>query len=451
MEHKLTRGIVAFISVLIIVAAIAIMGYFFIFGDLFPVNKEKTEPVQKREVNALTLYHWWTSPGESAAIQSLITVFTKKYPDVAIVAAPVTGGAGFTMLPIVKTLVENGEAPDAFQMHAGYEAKPYLDAGLLDPIDYIWGSENLEQAIPKVIRDMLQFNGHYYAVPVDVHRVNVVWYNKKILSAHNINPDNITTWDDFFAACEKLRTAGVSYPVALGPTWTAAHAFEQILASQGIEFYEDFINGKISSADDQRLIKAFSTFERYITFANPDHATLREWDVANKRIINGESAFSIMGDWANAEFKLVGMTYGNEYGSFPVPGTNNMYGLSIDTFQHPKGVSHPTNSDRWLREVVSVEGQDTFNPIKGSIAARSDSDVTKYEGYQRLAIADFNSVRYMFPSIVHGSGGPSSLRLKLNEVAGIFSADPDVSFAAGSLADNFTKTIFEYTKTWSLR
>jgi glucose/mannose transport system substrate-binding protein len=398
---------------------------------------------QKQEVNALTFYHWWTSASEAAAINALIKVFTDKYPDTAVMPTPVIGGAGYTMFGIVQPLVIAGEAPDAFQMHAGYEAKPYFDAGLLDPIDALWKSENLEAIVPSVVQDMCKFDGHYYAVPVDVHRSNLVWYNKPLLDKNGIDPSKLTTWDDFFAACDKLKASGVE-------SWTESHVLEQIIASQGIDFYQDFVNGKVTSPDDPKLVKSLEIFKKYLSYTNPDSASL-SWDVATKRIIKGEGAFNIMGDWANGEFKIIGMVYGKDYGTFTVPGTSNMYGLVVDTFQHPKGALHPTNSEKWLKVVVSKEGQDAFNPKKGSISVRSDSDVTRYDDYQKSAIADFKNATYLFPSVVHGSGAPEQFKIKLNEVVTTFLTDLDVPKAATALTAE-TKTIAgNYSIVWSLK
>jgi glucose/mannose transport system substrate-binding protein len=401
------------------------------------------------EVNALTIFHWWTSGGEKAAIDALVNVFKEQYPDVAIMQSPVTGGAGYTMLPVIKSLVLAGQAPDAFQMHAGYEGKPYFDADLLDPIDDIWTSEGLTAVIPDVVQSMCKFDGHFYAVPVNIHRVNVVWYNKSLLDANGINPATLTTWDAFFDACDKLKAAGVQYPIVMGETWTAAHAFEQIVASVGIDFYEDWINGKVTSASDPRLVQALNTFRTYMGYVNPDHAALT-WDDATARVINGTSAFNIMGDWANGEFLVAGKTYGVDYGTFAVPGTQDMYGLCIDCFQHPAGVAHPTNSDRWLKVVGSKAGQDAFNPLKGSIAARTDADLTKYGPYQQSAIADFKTVTYMFPSVVHGSGAPEAFKVKLSDIMSAFVTNLDVTAAASAMTSYTAEIINEYTVVWSL-
>ncbi|PIU59631.1 ABC transporter substrate-binding protein [Candidatus Bathyarchaeota archaeon CG07_land_8_20_14_0_80_47_9] len=402
------------------------------------------------KANVLEIYHWWTSGGEKAAITALVGVYESKYPDVGVIQSPVSGGAGYVMKALMKSLVLAGEAPDAFQLHAGYEMKPYVDGGYLDPINDLWSGQGWETVFPTVVKDMVKFGGNYYAVPVNIHRVNVVWYNKAVLDAHGISA-NITTWDAFFAACDKLVAEGMPKPIALGDQgkWAATHVLEQIIASEGIGFYQDFINGKVTSATNTTLRDALTKFSKYLSYVNDNHAALT-WDGATALVINGKAAFNIMGDWANGEFLVANKVYGVDYGTFAVPGTEKMYGLCIDCFEHPKGVKHPENSLNWLQVVGSKEGQDAFNPLKGSISARTDADTTKYGPYQQAAIADFKKVTYMYPSVVHGSGMPEAFTAKLDDIMSAFVDNKDVSAAATSLTKAVTDASADFTKVWTL-
>ena len=406
---------------------------------------------QVRETNVLTFYHWWISPGEEAAINALIDVFAEKYPDTKIISTPViskgTGGGGLEMFYIIKPMILSGDAPDAFQMHAGYEGKIYFDAGLLESVDDIWESKRLEKVTPKIIQTMCKFEGHYYSVPINIHRTNVVWYNKELLDKNNINPSDLTTWDKFFDACDKLKKRGIEYPIQMGTAWTAQHTFDQIIASIGIDFYEDWVNGKVTSEYDSRLLKAFEIFKKYLSYVNPDNTNL-DWDKATERIILGEGAFNIMGDWANGEFKAAEKVYDRDYGTFAVPNTYQMYGLCIDAFQRPKNIQHPKNAEKWLKVVASKEGQDAFNPIKGSISARIDTNRTKYDSYQQSAIFDFWKVRYMFPAISNGL--PKDFEEKEQEVIAEFAQDLDINKAAKEITDYTKKTSKDYTIKWEL-
>ena len=437
----------ALIAAIVVVIGGGMAAYFFLLKKPVAVV---SVPTSKSEIDVLSFYNWWTSPGESAALSALVNVFIKQYPNTAVMPTSVVGGAGYSMLGVVKPLVTAGQAPDSFQMHAGYEGVPYYKAGLLEPVDDIWASENLASVIPGVVQEMNKFDGHYYSVPVDIHRVNIVWYNKELLDNNKIDVTTLTDWEAFFEACDKLKAAGVKYPIQLGESWTAAHVFEQIAASEGIDFYQDWINGKIVSSDNPRLLKVLDNFKKYLSYTNQDYEKLI-WNDATARVINGEAAFNIMGDWANQEFKLAGKKYGVDYGTFPVPGTGDIYGLCVDTFQRPKNISHPTNANRWLKTIVSREGQDAFNPIKGSISARTDADVSKYDAYQQTAISDFWKARYMFPSVVHGSGAPQAYKIKLEDIIAEFVLNQDVSKAATALANYSAIINDEYTIAWSLK
>lgn len=401
--------------------------------------------------NVVVIYHWWTSGGEKAAIDALVDVFKARYPDVGVIQSPVAGGAGYVMKAVLKSLVLAGEAPDAFQMHAGYEGQPYFEGGYLEPISDLWEEEGWKDVFPDVVQDMVKFDGEYYAVPVNIHRVNVVWYNKNVLDDHGIDPATLTTWDAFFDACDTLVAAGIAHPISLGDIgkWTDTHVLEQIIAGEGIEFYEDWVNGKVTSATDPKLVHALETFAKYLEYVNPDHAALT-WDEATARVITGEAAFNVMGDWANGEFYVAEKVYDVDYGTFPCPGTADMYGLCIDCFQHPKGVAHPENSLNWLRVVGSKEGQDAFNPIKGSISCRTDADITKYGPYQRAAIEDFKAAKYMYPSVAHGSGAPEAFTAKLDDVMSAFVTYKDVSAAAEALTTATKDASADYTKVWDL-
>jgi glucose/mannose transport system substrate-binding protein len=172
------------------------------------------------------------------------------------------------------------------------------------------------------------------------------------------------------------------------------------------------------------------------------------WDVAVARVISGQSAFNTMGDYANGEFAAANKIYNTDYGTLAVPGTTDMYGMSIDVFLHPKGSAHPTNAGNWLKMVASNEGQDTFNPFKGSISARTDTDVNKYASYQQTSIASFWSAKSIYPAISHAV--PHASEVKMQNILAQFTINQDVNQAAVAFTDYTKEIIGNYTITWSL-
>ena len=55
----------------------------------------------------------------------------------------------------------------------------------------------------------------------------------------------------------------------------------------------------------------------------------------------------------------------------------------------------------WLKLLGSKEGSDAFNPLKGSISARTDTNLAKYNDYAKSASADFGQNR-IIGSLAHG-------------------------------------------------
>jgi glucose/mannose transport system substrate-binding protein len=276
---------------------------------------------------------------------------------------------------------------------------------------------------------MRQSDGRYYSVPLNVHRNNLVWYNKALLDKHHIDPAALTTWDKLFGAARTLRSAGVPAPIQLGEAWTLTHLFECLMASLGLPAYDDWMKGRIRSAEDPRLLDALGRLRQYLDYVNKDYDGL-PWDTALKRVVRGEAAFYTMGDWADGEFRQANLRYGVDYGAFPVPGTKTLYGATVDAFHLPLNVAQPTSSQRWLKFVVSRDAQDAFSVRKGSIPARTDADVAKYGPYQKSAIADFRTAT-LYPTV--GAAAPEVYQQALDRILLAFSRDLDAKKAASAL------------------
>ena len=407
-----------------------------------------TPASDQAKTNTLTFHHWWTSPSEAAAVNALVEVFKKQHPDVTVNPVVVNSqGGGSRMFSAINNAIASAQAPDAFQVHAGAPLRPYYSAGLLSPIDQAWTASGLEKVVPPIIQLMSKIDGHYYSLPINVHRNNLIWYNKPLLDKHGIDPRTLTTWDAFYAAADKLKAAGVQNPLQIGESWTASVAFESMMASLGVAPYEDWINGKITKADDPRLLQALGILKRYFSYANPDRAKIA-WDIAIKRVIKGDAAFCIMGDWANGEFRLAKMKYGTDYGAIPVPGTKGMYGVTVDTFAQTRLVGR-TNANRWMSLAASREGQDAFNAAKGSISARGDADVTRYDAYQKSAIADFKAATTIYPNLT--SATHDAFKSSVDNVMAHFEVDLDVAKAAKGVADGAARSQKKFGGLWSLK
>ncbi|HEY0707783.1 MAG TPA: ABC transporter substrate-binding protein, partial [Polyangia bacterium] len=120
-------------------------------------------------------FNYWTSPGELAALERLVGVYTARYPDVAVENAVVTGGPATSLRERLYAMgLEKSNPPDSYQVHVGAEAKS--DLAYLQPIDDLYAANGWADVFPTAILEASRINGSYYTVPINVHRSNVLWF-----------------------------------------------------------------------------------------------------------------------------------------------------------------------------------------------------------------------------------------------------------------------------------
>jgi len=406
-----------FLSVLLVVALL--------FVSSFSVMAQDEE---------VEIFSWWTGGGEEEGLNALIELFNEEYPDVEVINATVAGGAGSNAKAVLKTRMVGGNPPDSFQVHGGAElVDTYVETGMMQPITGLleeWGyMDNFNQQI----LEMSSYEGEYYSIPVNVHRSNIMFYNKDVLEKHNVEPP--TDLESFKEALEKLDEAG-AVPLAMGDTnkWPAGQIFESLLVSTlGPEGYNGLWDGT-TAADDPAIREALVHFKDLMKYVNDDHSALT-WQDATQMIHEGEAGFNIMGDWAEGYMKTLGWKPGEDFGWMPVPESEGTFIVITDTFGLPKGAPNPENAKKWLKTIASKEGQDTFNPIKGSIPARLDADKSKYGPYLTSAMEDFANDA-LAPSIAHGSAAPEGFITAMNDTINEFITTGDVDAAFERFQEN---------------
>lgn len=372
---------------------------------------------------ALEIFSWWTTGGEAAALKALFDTYGAEYPNAKLINAAVAGGAGTNAKAVLKTRVLGGNPPDSFQVHMGAELfDTWVSGGFMEPVDSIYEVTELEAALPEQLLDYLRSDeGNYYAVPLNVHRANVLWYNQKVLADAGLEPPE--SWEEFLSAAETLKAQGIT-PLALGDNgiWATTQILETILLAQlGPERYRGLWDGS-TVWDSPEVTRALEILSQVLDNANADHAA-RSWDQANDLVIQGTAAMTIMGDWAVADYEAKNFT---DYGYAPVPGTAGIYDGSSDTFGLPKKAPDREEALAWLELVASKEGQEVFNTVKGSICARTDCDPEKFGEYQRWAMQSWSQDE-LVPSLAHGAAASEAWMSQIDNAINLFVARKDIS------------------------
>jgi glucose/mannose transport system substrate-binding protein len=380
----------------------------------------------------LEIFSWWTAGGEVEALQALYDIYTRDYPGVEIVNAALAAqgaGQGGEMKALLETRMIGGDPPESFQVHLGHELiDSHVVAGRMEPLDDLYASEGYNDVFPKDLMDVILYDGHPWAVPVNIHRSNVNWWRpSKLEQIGATEPPK--TWDEFFTMAEALKAKGIpAISVAGGGGGGDGQKMECILVSVlGADGWRGLFDGSIGW-DDQRVTQALEILNRVWDYAEPDWLSVSSNE--NDIFISDDGpAMMVNGDWMNGYFKSKGFT---DYKWAATPGTDGIYVLLSDSFGLPKGVKFRDNAVNWLKVCGSKEGQDAFNPIKGSIPARTDADKSKYDEYQLSAMDDWQS-NTLVGSLQHGAAAKQSFLLDYDLALNDMFASRDVAATQAAL------------------
>lgn len=346
----------------------------------------------------LEIFSWWAGD-EGPALEALIDLYEKQHPDVEVVNATITGGSGINAKAVLKTRMLGGNPPDSFQVHAGQELiGTWVKADRMEDLTFLYEEEGWMDVFPKDLTPLLGTEDGIWSVPVNIHRSNVLWYVPANLEKWGVEvPAN---WDEFLEMAPKLQEQGVT-PLALATNWTANHLWESVaLAVLGPDNWEALWNGELAFTSDE-AVKVWETFGQILEYTNEDASSL-SWQQATDMVVGGTAAFNVMGDWAAGYMSTtLKLEPGTGFGWTASPGTSGMFMFLADSFGLPKGAAHRDNAIAWLKLLGSQEGSDAFNPLKGSISARLDSDLSKYNAYSQSAAEDFGKDRIV-GSLAHG-------------------------------------------------
>ncbi len=368
----------------------------------------------------LEVFSWWTSGGEAAALDALFNAYKEANPDVEIINAAVAGGGGHVARGVLQTRLAGGKPPDTWQVHPGFELiGQYVEPEFVAPITDLYKEQGWFDVTPKALIDMMSVGEDVYQLTVGVHRGNGFWYNKKVLDDNGITVGETMSVDEFFEIAEKLKSNGVT-PLCVGDSgiWTTAELFENILLGViGPEKYLGLWDGSVSF-DDADVIKAMEIYAKMLDYQNSDHSAL-SWDQAVKKVIEGACAFNSMGDWAYGEFVNAGLKDNVDFGWVSHPGTAGSFIVVADGFVMANNAPNPEANAAWLKAIGSKEAQEAFNPLKGSICARTDCDRAKFGPYHNWSMDSF-AADALVPTLVHGSAAPADFQQSFNDAVTTF-------------------------------
>jgi glucose/mannose transport system substrate-binding protein len=288
----------------------------------------------------------------------------------------------------------------------------------------MFASEGWNEKMPKGLLEAITVDGKIYSVPVNIHRANLIWYNPKTIKELGLSGPP-KDWKEFLTQAEAIKAKGKT-PLAVGPQWTQKHLLETVLLGElGPEAYTGLWNGKTDWASAE-VSGALETFKKVLSFSDVRSAAA-DWQPAADRVIDGTAVYTVMGDWLDGYLKgAKKLAFKTDYDVSASPGSAGVYDFLSDSFTLPVGAKNRANAEKWLKECGSVEGQDLFNPQKGSIPARTDADKGKYKDYLAAALEEWqNPSTKIVGSLTHGVTVNNAVSSEIDTALGLFMASGD--------------------------
>ncbi len=388
------------------------------------------------QANDVEVLHWWTSGGEAAAL-NVLKQDLLEFNNVGWQDMPVAGGGGEQAMTVLRARVTAGNPPTAVQ-GLGFDIQDWAAQGALADLNKVAAKEGWDEVVPDALKAFAKHDGKWVSAPVNVHSTNWVWANKSVLDANGIAQP--TTWDEFVAAVETLKAAGITPIAHGGQAWQDATVFDAVaMSALGPDGYKSaFVDLDAGVLGGEAMKEAFDRMA-FIAANVDENFSGRDWNLATAMVINGEAGFQMMGDWAKGEFLNADKVPGEDFLCFRFPGTAEQVTFNADQFMmfDQGGVS--SEQAALASAILSPTFQSAFNVVKGSVPARTDVPDTDFDACGKQGMKDLAAAAdsgNLFGSMAHGHAAPASIKNAVYDVVTAhFNGEYDSETAVQELVD----------------
>jgi glucose/mannose transport system substrate-binding protein len=358
------------------------------------------------QAQELRVLHWWKSPGERAAADFLAAEARRKHVD----WQEIDGGDGIGAGIVLRSRILSRELPDVVQVNS-LTVPNWAVLGESVALDDVAESGNWNAVLLPAVSHMIRLAGQVRAVPLGVHRVNTMFYNRKVLIRLKLRPPR--TWDEFERTAEQLRRAGILPLAQSSEPWQVAVLFENLLlAESGVAFHNRvFLDIDEAALSDPRMSRALLKLRRLKRWM-PQPVPEIDWPTVTRQLANGSAAMMIAGDWVKGELNAAGSATDQEFGCSGAPGTAAVHLYDLDALVMLRSRQFARTAQRTLAELaISPALQNQYNRIKGSVPVLRRPHLDSMDSCARASwslLAQPNAV--LVPSLTVGMLGSEALR-----------------------------------------
>jgi raffinose/stachyose/melibiose transport system substrate-binding protein len=258
-------------------------------------------PAEKPADEEVTIrfFHKWPEPEQLDYYNFVISEFNKTHPNIKIEMEAASDEA---YKDKIRVLMASGEVPDIYFSWAGEFSWKFARAGqALDITDALMNSDWKDKIVMAAV-EPYKLDGKVYGVPIRINAKFMV-YNKDIFEQNGLSVP--TTWDEFLAVSEALKTAGIT-PISFGNEfpWASAHYVG--------DFNAKLVNGETLKAD-------------YLLTAEPDAL------FTDPGYVEALARFQLLGDKGYFNEGANGISHSNARSAF-IAGKAGMFYCELEEF-----------------------------------------------------------------------------------------------------------------------
>lgn len=205
----------------------------------------------------------------------------------------------------LRTAISSPNAPDVFFNWGGGNLKPYVDAGKIEDLTPLLDKNpDVKNAFLPAVLAGATFDGKTYGLPMRGVQPVLLFSNKKVLQQAGVD-GMPTTWDQLLSDVDKLKSAGVKYPIALAgsQSWTELMWAEYLLDRvAGPDAFQKIRDKGGAAWQDPNVVKAMGMLTDLINhgaFGQGTSFSSVNYDQsgASSLLATGQAGFHLMGSW----------------------------------------------------------------------------------------------------------------------------------------------------------
>jgi len=388
-----------------------------------------------RDKVRLEAYSWWTRASEQKAFDRVLGIYNAHHQDSEAFNQVTKDVNADEVRATLTARLLAGAPPSTFQANAGADLLRWTamdttesalpSASRIVPLVGLFQGTGLKDALPPTLYQALLAGPQLlpYAVPLNIHRLNLIYYNthglddykgkhagQSFLDPTVLCPQDVATRLKNPAERLELRIAvGTKDSFALTlftlenvlPAVAGAAAYN---ADTGGTLYDELFLGNLPEEKWHEPVLRALQCVQYLSrsFLRGGDQT---WADALNQVGTGDADFSVMGDWANGELRPA-LEEGTVEAQ-PFPGSEGTFVFTSDTFPLPALAPYPRESENLLETLASTEAQLAFSEEKGSFPARTDISTDLVQ--ERLGPRAAQTRRAFDASEIHKSIATSGL------------------------------------------